>query len=446
MPWTRWLTTSYDDGLALRDAVHTRRLMKTDWYERQKTLEWEFVGDQNVKSNYVNNRTGWRIAASIQGEITGNHAHRVVVDDPHHVKRAESDQIRSTTLSLWRETFPSRADLPSSVRLVVGQRTHEEDLSADWLEREGERIHHIELKMEYEKPQANAQGSSTRTPSGGSTACSLTGRPHDPRTEEGEMLVPSVRMPIARYQRLKIDLGPYAHSAQYQQAPTPRKGAVLDPSWFPQTPRLERSQVDLIATIDLNYSEIETSDWTWCQLAAVDKVAVLPRIHLVHAIRAHLAEKDHLERIGEWLLMFRPTLVGIEKRAWEKQGATRDLCLRLMGYCEQAGWSLAIEPIEADTDKVTRAMIITGRAQAGLITADKHTDWWPELSKQMSTFPRSTHDDGVDAVAYIVRLVALKLESARAMQAMLGHSSQLQILEDKLAESDWGKATMAGIR
>ena len=45
-PWTRWLTTSYDDGLALRDAVRTRRLMQTEWYRGQVSLPWAFVGDQ----------------------------------------------------------------------------------------------------------------------------------------------------------------------------------------------------------------------------------------------------------------------------------------------------------------------------------------------------------------------------------------------------------------
>ena len=51
-------------------------------------------------------------------------------------------------------------------------------------------------------------------------------------------------------------------------------------------------------------------------------------------------------------------IVGIEKRAFEHQGATKDLCRQLLGYCEERGFSLDIEPIEADTDKITRAMII----------------------------------------------------------------------------------------
>src|SRR3954454_10256146 len=100
-PWTRWLTLSYDDALAMRDAVRSRRLMQTEWYRERAMYEpWKFVGDQNVKSNYVNDKTGWRIATSIKGAVTGNHAHRVLCDAQHNVRMLESDAERENTLSI----------------------------------------------------------------------------------------------------------------------------------------------------------------------------------------------------------------------------------------------------------------------------------------------------------------------------------------------------------
>lgn len=450
-PWTRWLTTSYDDGLALRDAVRTRRLMKSAWYLEHKSLEWEFVGDQNVKSNYVNDKTGWRIAASIQGEITGNHAHRVLVDDPHHVKKAESDMIRETTVTTWREVFPSRV-LPSGVRVMIGQRTHEEDCSAEWLSREGARIHHIELREEYEKPQGSAsppaQPLSEAGHSGASLSsaalCSLTGELHDGRQVEGTLLTPD-RFPRAVIEQRKIELGPYAYAGQYQQTPTPRAGALLNPAWFLQTPVLEASTVDLVCAFDLNYSDAETSDWTVGLLAAVDRTPVLPRIHLIDAFREHLSEDQHVQHIGDWLAMWKPMMVGIERRAYEKQGAAGDLCRQLLAYCEERGFSAWIEPIEVDTDKITRAMIIPGRARAGLITADKRTAWWSILARQMSQFPRSAHDDDVDALAHLVRMVVEKLDRLRSLQGLLGQSSPIVIAEPH-KNGDLHKAQLLGIR
>jgi predicted phage terminase large subunit-like protein len=439
-PWTRWLTSSYDDGLALRDAVQTRRLMQTEWYRSKMADPWTFTSDQNVKGYYLNNRTGWRISTSMNGGNTGWHAHRVVVDDPHNVKTGESEAVRASTLTSWKEVYPSRV-LPGGARVMVGQRVHEEDCTADWLDRERDTIHHIELQEEYEVPE-NKLG--TRI----AGYCSLTGGTHDRRTVEGDLLTPE-RFPREKIEQRKVELGPYAYSAQYQQRPTPRAGMVLDAAWFPQTPRLERSTVDLVAAFDLNYSDAETSDWTIGMLAAVERTPLLPRIHIIDVLRAHLSEEKHVENISDWLMLWKPILVGIEKRAFEKQGATRDLCRQLMGYCAERNHALTLEPIEADADKVTRAMIIPGRAKAGLITVDKAAGaktWWPILSRQMSQFPKSAHDDDVDALAHLVRLVVEKLETVRGQMRLLGHSSNLSYTEENGRTPDHQLAAMAGLR
>lgn len=223
---------------------------------------------------------------------------------------------------------------------------------------------------------------------------------------------------------------------------------VLNQAWFPQTPRLEASTVDLIATLDLNYSDAETSDWTVGCLGAVEKKAVLPRLHLIDIFREHLAEQRHEEVIGEWLCLWRPIMVGIEKRAFEKQGATMDLCRRLVIYCEARGFPLQIEPIPADNDKVTRAMVIPGRAKAGLITVDRRAKWWgaPQgLAREMSLFPKSGHDDQIDALAYLVRMAVEKLENIRSRQQLMGHSAPV-VYDEEPGAPDWAKAALAGIR
>ena len=437
-PWMRWLTSSYDDALAMRDAVRTRTLMQSDWYKPLKQDEWSFTSDQNTKGYYTNSRTGWRIATAMTGGNTGWHAHRVVIDDPHNFHKAESESIRQITVTSWKEVYPSRV-LPGGVRVVVGQRVHEEDTSADWLDREGTDVHHIEVKEEYEPPPL---------PGGlGTRLCSLTGKPHDPRTLEGELLTPK-RYPRSVIERRKVELGPYAYSAQYQQSPTPRAGALLDPNWFTQTPNLERSTIDLVAAFDLNYSDADTSDWTVGLLAAVERTPLLPRIHIIDAFREHLSELRHVQHIGDWLMLWRPMLVGIEKKAFSHQGATKDLCRQLLGYCEERGYSLDIEPIEADQDKITRAMIIPGRAKAGLITVDQRKPFWTILSRQMAQFPRSAHDDDVDALAHLVRLVVERLERLRGLGILLGNSSEVEVVEEprERMSADARTATLAGIR
>jgi len=402
-PWSRWLTSSYDARLAVRDAWRTRRLMQSDWYQTRWGEQFRFASDQNVKSYYANDRTGWRLATSMAGGVTGEHAQYVVVDDPHNVRKAESDAERETVLTTWREVYPSRR-LPGGVRVVVGQRVHEEDLTADWLEREGARIHHIELPMEFDPDHTRP---SQLEP------CAFSGKPHEIRTASAQLLSPQ-RFSAERIEQLKIDLGPYAYSSQYDQRPSPRAGLVLNPGWFVDRPSdLDLEACDIVQAWDLNYSEKDSSDWTVAVTVAVDRNPQLPMIHVLDVYAEHLGEQRHDIALAEYIDIWRPLLVGIEKRAYEHQGATRDLVRNIERLTQHK--RCHIEGVEADADKIARAMIITGRAKAGHISVDRKAPWWHALSSEMSRFPRSAHDDRVDALAYVVRLAVERLANVRAM-------------------------------
>lgn len=414
-PWTRWLTNSYDANLSVRDAGRTRRLMQSDWYQHHWGQAFSFTSDQNVKSYYLNDKTGWRIATSPGGGNTGSHAHRVVVDDPHPVNKAESELERESTLRWWRETMPSRR-LPGGARVVVGQRVHEEDLTHDWLEREGPKIHHLNLQMEYEHDAL---------PPSQLEACELTHQVHDPRTSDGQLLAPE-RFPEMEIERLKIDLGPYAYSGQYQQAPTPRAGMVLNPGWFIDRPdEVDFDDCDVVQAWDLNYSEKDSSDWTVAVTAAIERGSVQPRIHILDVYAAHLGEERHDTAVADLIEVWRPMLVGIEKRAYEHQGATRDLVRNVQAILGSKSIGCTIEGVEADTDKLSRAQIIVGRAKAGLISVDRSGHWWHALSSEMSRFPRSAHDDRVDALAHLVRLSVERLAKVRALYILTSQSTRV---------------------
>lgn len=411
-PWTRWLTGCYDARLAIRDALRTRRLMQSGWYQEKWQSQFAFSGDQNVKSYYSNNRTGWRLATSMQGGVTGEHAHYLVIDDPHNVHEAESDAERDNVLQIWREVYPSRR-LPGGVRVVVGQRVHEEDLTADWLDREQARIHHIELPMEYDP--LHVRESQT-------APCELSGHLHDRRAEAQQNVDPILLSP-KRFSRetveqLKVDLGPYAYSAQYDQRPSPRAGMLLNPAWFVDRPAyLDTREMDVICAFDLNYSDKDASDWTVGVTAAVERDPRTPVMHILDVYAEHLAEARHEVELGKYLALWKPMLVGIEKRAFEKQGATQELVRALQADLDFS--PCHIEPVEADTDKLSRAMIIAGRAKASLISVDRTAPWWHSLSVELSRFPRSQHDDRVDALAYCVRLAVQRLLKVRTMLLLL---------------------------
>ena len=54
--------------------------------------------DQNVKQRYENSKRGWRIVTSVGAGFTGDGGNRILIDDPHDMKKIFSDVDRKTFL------------------------------------------------------------------------------------------------------------------------------------------------------------------------------------------------------------------------------------------------------------------------------------------------------------------------------------------------------------
>lgn len=62
-------------------------------------------------------------------------------------------------------------------------------------------------------------------------------------------------------------------------------------------------------------------------------------------------------------------------------------------------------------DKMQRARNIQARMRARSVLFDKGADWYPDLEDEMLRFPRSKHDDQVDAMAYLGMLLDRMVEA-----------------------------------
>ena len=57
--------------------------------------------------------------------------------------------------------------------------------------------------------------------------------------------------------------------------------------------------------------------------------------------------------------------------------------------------------LKPSADKVTRARSLQARMRSGAVRFDQTSEWYAVLESEMLQFPRSRHDDQVDALAYI---------------------------------------------
>lgn len=219
-PEIRYLTASYDKQLAVRDAVRSRRILNSPLYLELNQDElgeqrFRLAGDQNVKSRYENNKTGHRICTSPSSAATGEGGNRIIVDDPHNVKEAQSDDQRIQVVEWWEQTMSTRRNNPKKdSRVVIMQRLHEDDLAGHCIEKGYE---HVCLPLVYELEHPHSSRTSLHFV--------------DPRTEAGQMLMPERMGPVEAAQAA-LDLGTYGYVGQMQQRPAPSEGGILKKGWF----------------------------------------------------------------------------------------------------------------------------------------------------------------------------------------------------------------------
>jgi len=69
-PHRRYLTASYAQSLSTRDALKSRRLIQSEWYQQRWGDCFALTSDQNQKTRYENNKAGFRVALSVGGAVT----------------------------------------------------------------------------------------------------------------------------------------------------------------------------------------------------------------------------------------------------------------------------------------------------------------------------------------------------------------------------------------
>ena len=219
MPSSRWLTGSYSQNLAVRDALKSRRIIQSAWYQERFGTVFQMTGDQNVKSRYENDKTGLRMAFGMDTAFTGEGGDFIVVDDSLKAQDADSDVELEKVNTTWDESLSTRANNPKTVRrVIIGQRLHEEDLPGHVLEKMKETGAH-----QYELLCLPARHEPKRFVSGIGL--------EDPRQEVGELLWKE-RVDEKELTAMEADLGERGTAGQLQQRPASAGGLIFLRKWF----------------------------------------------------------------------------------------------------------------------------------------------------------------------------------------------------------------------
>ena len=260
-PGIRFAFTSYRGDLALRDADRSRDLIRSDFYQdllAGRPGDWNLLRTgQDTKSRFANTEGGYRFSSAVSG-IMGEGGDIVVIDDPHNVEQAESDNVRDETVRKIRLALPTRVRSKDGAVVVIMQRLHPKDLTGVLLEEEPELWTHLCLPARFERTWVDQEGQQH-------------GHPHpcrfDWRKTEGELLFPEL-FDDERLEGLEAGLTEYGVAGQLQQRPHPREGGMMkrddfrfcDPGEVPKGGIVVRGW-DLAAT-DASEKNANQAAWT----------------------------------------------------------------------------------------------------------------------------------------------------------------------------------------
>jgi predicted phage terminase large subunit-like protein len=388
-PQTRWLFTSYAQSLSTRDALRSRRIIQSAWYQQRWGHRFHLTGDQNQKMRYDNDKTGYRIASSVGGSNTGEGGDILVTDDPHNLEDIHSDTVREGVLTWWDEVMASRLNDPKSgTRVIIQQRAHERDLAGHVLEQGG--YVHLNLPMEYT-----------------STSYSFHGKIVDPRTELGELLCPE-RIGPAENADLKVRLGMAAYSGQYNQQPSPAGGGVFKEWWwrywhFPEQPlppvimKNAVGETVMISAIPLPEQfdeQLQSWDLAFKNLDSSDFVA--------GGLWARKGAQKFLLDMSHGRLDFVQTCAAIITMTQKWPQATAKLVEdtangpAVINSLRQKVTGLI--PVKPDGSKYARAMAVSPEIEAGNVFLPHPMlyPWVDPFMHEHTSFPTGAYDDRVD--------------------------------------------------
>jgi len=401
-PDLRIAIVSYSDEMARRWGSDIKQLVETyNGDDGSIDLGLRLRADSRAAGRWqVAGRKGGVYCVGIAGSLTGKPVDVLVLDDPiKDMEAAQSEAYRRRAQNFWQAVAIPRLG-PGAKCLLIQTRWHEEDMAGWLLAKEGE--------------GDRAKGGVWNVVS----IPAIADAPDDPLGREiGDPLV-SARG-LRNWPKIRKQAGEYVFAALYQQRPAPAEGNVFKRLWWrywSEAPQLGMTskRIDLagrvillsdcwrFATVDLANSTKTSADYTvisaWAHSLDGDLI-------LLERTRMRIGEAEHFAHAKPLIEKWGLDTVFVEKSQYGTA---------LVKEATQA--RVPISPVEADTDKLTRALPYSARCSGGRMWLPAGAWWTKSWVDEHAGFPNASHDDQVDTGAYAVRVAVTGWHPQRAVR------------------------------
>lgn len=371
-PDHEFISCSYSGSLAMNFSRKVRQLLREPVYKNVFEKSRLDKDSQSVES-WQTTQGGGYVAAGVGGGITGKGANILVIDDPvKNREDAESENNREATWDWYTSTAYTRLS-PGGGILVILTRWHDDDLAGKLLRHAEEGADQWEV-IKY--PAIAEEDEKYR--------------------KVGESLHPE-RYNVDALEQIRKAIGPRDWSALYQQNPVSDEGDYFSREMirYFDYDEIDTSHLNFYCAWDLAIGQRDRNDYSVGIVVGVDEYDTL---YVVDVVRGKYDGFELVEQILDLYETWRPSIVGIERGHIEMAlGPFLQKRTRERGLNEAYFKDLKV----GKRDKEARARAIQGRMQQGMVYFPKDAIWTGPMVAELLRFPNGTHDDQVDALAWI---------------------------------------------
>lgn len=207
-----------------------------------------------------------------------------------------------------------------------------------------------------------------------------------------------------------VDMGsPEGYAQEYLNYPIDETFAYFRRSDFlPMGEADHQKTKRYYIAVDLAITEKSRSDFTVFAVGGMDEDG---QLHIVNIVRDRLDAYGIVDMLFRLAKKYSPEMVTIEASMIEKAiGPFINETMR------KKGEFFPLTTMVPTKDKEQRATSMQARMRAGGVKFDKQADWYIDLEQEMLQFPKSRHDDQVDALAWLGLTIDQMIEAPTAKE------------------------------
>lgn len=368
--WTKrpeitFLTGSHSKEFATRDAKRSRGLMMSSWYQYLWGHKFSFSDDQNKKTNYENDKKGYRYVFGTSSGFTGTRADIILYDDPLDSHDAESEVKRNEANTVAGKLH-TRLNISTDIGVIciIAQRLHVNDAVG----------HVLSKKLGFEYlcvPLEFKQITKAKT--------SI----FEDNRKEDENLWPE-KFPPKVIAEKKASMGSRDYNAQYQQNPEAESGSIIKREWLMHYIELPKMQY-IIMAMDTAFTKKKTSDYSAISIWGISQDG----FYLIDLFWDKLEFPELKHKTISMYNAYKPHKVIIEK-ASSGHGLISEL---------ERNSRVPVEGIVVDGSKEQRLYIASPLFEAKKVFFPKNAVWLNDYEDELMHFPAVTHDDRTDTTS-----------------------------------------------